>query len=267
MALKRLRTEEMVAITATWVDPAHSDHQAMARVTALAALLPEVDGAHRGLYTTHHIGPSAARIKQIQREQKAIDVEHDDVLRGIHFYLLATIYFSRAPEEQRQFERLLALLLPDGLLSVNKSYREEAGQAVLAASRLSESDQTLLQRLVLHDGRNLLDAVNLWLSLGEQLGNLDRERAGEPTDSGPTLADALTARNRWIRTIQAVQCIAALVADQDPAIRELLARVEAAGRTADRRAGGRTPEEELTEPGDELAEPGDELPEPTVEAP
>lgn len=267
MALKRLRTEEMVAITTTWVDPAHADRQAMTRVPALAALLPAVEGAHRGLYATHHIGPSAARIKQIQAEQKVVDTLHDDVLRGIDAYLRAAIYFSGDPEERRQLEQLLALLMPEGLLSVNKSYREEAGQATLAESRLSESDHALLQRLVLHDGRTLRDAVNQWLSLAAQLGTLDRERAGEPTDGGPTLADALTARNRWIRTVQAVQCIAALVAEQDPAIREMLDRVEAAGRMADRRAGGRPADNEPVEPGNELAEPGDELLESLVESP
>ena len=267
MALKRLRTAEMVALTATWVDPAHPDRLAMARVPALAALLPEVDSVHRDLYTTHHIGPSAIRIKQIQAEQRILDVEHDDVLRGIHSHLRSAIYFSRSPDERRDFERLLALLLPDGLLSVNRSYREEAGQAELASSRLTESDRALLQRLMLHDGRTLLDAVNQWLSLGAQLGRLDRERAGEPTDDGPTPADAMAARNRWIRTIQAVQVIAELVAGHDPAIREILDRVEAAGRTADRRAAGRASEDELAESGDALHEPGDALPDSLVETP
>jgi hypothetical protein len=267
MALKRLRTSEMVALTATWVDPAHPDRQAMARVAALAALLPEVDGAHQGLHRTHAIGPSAVRRKQIQAEQKVLDLEHDNVLRGISSHLWSAIYFTRDPEARNELERLLALLLPDGLLSVNKSYREQAGQAELAASRLTEADRALLQSLLLHDGRTLLDAVNQWLSLSAQLGALDRERVGIPPDDGPTPADAMAARNRWIRTVQAVQLIARLVAEQDPAIREILDRMEEAGRTADRRSAGRTSEDALPGPGDAPPGPGDARPDPLVDTP
>ena len=237
MALKRLRTAEMVTITATWVDPAHPDRQAMAQVPALATLLPQVDAVHAGLRATHDAGPSEVRRKQIKGQQKRLDVVHDDVLRGIWSYLWALIYFARTDEERQGFLRLVELLLPEGLSAVTKSYREEAGQADLAGSRLTDADRALLQTLVLPDGRTLLDLVEQWLSLGAALGALDRERNGELDDGRPTQADAAAARNHWIRTVQAVQDVAALTAADDPAIQEIMARVHAAGLDADRRAG------------------------------
>lgn len=260
MALRRMSTAEMVAVTSTMVDDAHPDRQAMAQTPALAALLPQVDDAHRGLHATHQAGPGAVRLKQIQEQQKEIDVEHDDELRGIWAYLWALVYFARTAEEREPFLRLLRLLLPDGLAAVKKSYREEAGQAALAATRLTDADRALLQSLQIPGGRTMLDAVNLWLSLGAQLGVLDRERAGEASGEGPTPADALIARNVWIRTIQTVRDVAGLVAAENPVIQGLIARIDAAGRAADRRAGiGGQP--------DEPSVPGDEQPAPPVAAP
>lgn len=267
MALKRMRTEEMVAVTSTWVDEAHPDRQAIAQEPALASLLPQVDRAHEGLLVTHDAGPNAVRLKQIQEEQKALDVEHDDVLRGIWAYLWALIYFARTREERQSFLRLTALLLPEGLTAVIKSYREEAGQAELAGSRLTDADRALLQTLVLPDGRTLLDVVNQWLSLGAQLGALDRERSGDLTDDRPTQAEAVLARNQWIRTVQTVQGVAALVAANNPVIQEIMARVDAAGRYADRRAGSGDQPDEPDAPGDEPSVPGDVQPAPAPGTP
>jgi hypothetical protein len=240
----------MVTITATWVDPTHPDRQAMAQVPALATLLPQVDAVHEGLRATHDAGPGAVRLKQIQGQQKRLDVVHDDVLRGIWAYLWALIYFARTDEEREGYLRLVALLLPDGLSAVSKSYREEAGQAELAGSRLTDADRAELQGLVLPDGRTLLDLVNQWLSLGAALGALDRERNSELDDDRPTQADAVNARNQWIRTVQTVQDVAALTAADDPAIQEIMARVYAAGLDADRRAGADDEPDEPEEPGD-----------------
>jgi len=267
MALKRMRTEEMVAITSTWVDEAHPDRQAMAQEPALASLLPQADAAHAGLRRTHDAGPSTVRLKQIQDQQKVLDVEHDDVLRGIWSYLWALIYFARTDEERQIFMRLVELLLPEGLTAVNKSYREEAGQSELAGSRLTDGDRALLQGLVLPDGRNLLDVVNHWLSLGAGLGALDRERSGDITDDRPTHADAVLARNQWIRTVQAMQDVAALVAGDNPVIEEIMARVHSAGLHADRRAGNGDQLNEPDEPGDEPSVPGDVRPAPAPSTP
>jgi hypothetical protein len=260
MALKRLRTEEMVTITSTMVNPEHPDHQAMVAVPALAPLVPEIIGSHHGLYATYFHGPGAVRLKEIQDMQKALDVDHDDFARGLWAYLWAMIYFARTEAERQLFHRLLALLLPDGLAVVKKSYREEAGQVDLVQRQLGDEDRATLASLVLPDGRTLLEVVNQWLSLGTQLGALDRERAGDVADGRPTAADALAARNRWIRTLQAVREVAALVAADDPAITAIMARLDEAERVADRRAGnGAGDDAEVPGIGGDLPGPGDDL--------
>lgn len=257
MALKRLRTEEMVTITSTIVDPAHADHQAMVAVPALAPLLSEIIGAHDGLYATYFTGPGAVRLKEIQGLQRSLDDMHDDCVRGLWAYLWAMTYFARVDAEKQVYRRLLALLLPDGLSVVNKSYREEAGQVDLVERQLGDEDRAALEQMALPDGRTLLAVVNEWLSVGAQLGALDRERAGERTDGGPTAADALAARFRWIRTMQTVREVANLVAADNPAINAIMARLDEAERVADRRAGAGNDDDELSDVGAELPEPGD----------
>jgi hypothetical protein len=169
------------------------------------------------------------------------------VLRGIWFYLQSQVFIAREPRERQEIARLRDRLLPEGLTAVNKSYREEAGQADLATRRLTERDRELLQSMVMRDGRTLLDLVNRWLELAVQIGLLDRERAGDVRDEVPTPAEARAARHRWIRTVSTMRDVAALVAADDPAIQEILARVAAAEQVADRRAAGRDETGELDE--------------------
>lgn len=252
MALNRLRTTEMVTITDPLVDEEHPDHQALARVPALAPLLPEIGAAHQGLHETHFVGPGPVRLKQIQDQQKVLDVRHDDVVRGIWYYLMALLYFQKDADKRRALEQLQALLLPEGLSAVQRSYREEAGQAALTASRLGDGERKTLKAMKLPDGGNLLDKVEEWLSLGGQLGALDRERAGEDTEEHPTRADALAARNRWIRAIQAVRSVASITAPDDPDVQEILDRVSAAERHAERRAESGNPDDEELAPGDQV---------------
>lgn len=254
MALKRLRTEEMVTITSTLVDPEHADHQAMMAVPALAPLVPEIDASHRGLYATYFTGPSAVRLKEIQVQQKALDIGHDDIARGLWAYCWAMIYFARTDAERLVIRRLLGALLPDGLAVVKKSYREEAGQTALVGDRLGDDDRATLASMVLPDGRSLLDVVDEWLSLGAQLGALDRERAVDIADDAPTPAEALAARNRWIRTVQTVREVAALVVTDNPAVSDIMARLDEAERVADRRVGSSSDDD------DELPGIGDGLP-------
>jgi hypothetical protein len=244
MALKRLRTEEMVAVTSTWVDRAHADRQALDAVPALATLLPELDAAWQGLHVTYAAGPGTARRQELQGRQRELDVEHDDVLRGIWFYLQSQWFITREPTGRTTLERLRDRLLPEGLLAVNKSYREEAGQAELAGSRLTDSDRALLSSMAMHDGRTLLDLVNRWLALGAELGALDRERVGDIRDDVPRPVEARAARYRWIRTMSAIRDVAALVAAQDAMIQTILARIDEAERVAERRAAGRDAAEE-----------------------
>jgi hypothetical protein len=238
MALKRLRTEEMVAITSTWVDSAHADRQALDAVPALATLMPELDAAWQGLHVTYGAGPGTARRQQLQGRQRELDVEHDDVLRGIWFYLQSQVFITGEPG-RTGLARLRDTLLPEGLLAVNKSYREEAGQAELVGSRLSDPDRALLASMAMHDGRTLLDLVHRWLALGAELGALDRERVGDVRDDVPRPVEARAARYRWIRTMSAIRDVAALVAAQDATIQTILARIDAAERVAERRAGSR----------------------------
>ena len=69
MALKRLTTGEMISLTATCVQEGHADRVILLGVPEIAALVPKLDQAHKGLLGTQVDGPSP-RASAIQNEQK-----------------------------------------------------------------------------------------------------------------------------------------------------------------------------------------------------
>ncbi|WP_428267026.1 hypothetical protein [Haliangium sp.] len=239
MALKRLKTAEMVSLISTWVDEAHPDRQVLLQVPLLAALLPNIDDVYQTLADTYGAGLHPTRLAQIQEEQGELDDLHDDLVRVIYYYLLANIHETRAREEHFALEEVLAMLLPEGLRMVQKSYREQAGHVELIANQLGDDARALLAALPLPGERSLLDVVNEWIEHGMRLGELDRERTGDQDGGRPTLADLMEARNRWIRTIQAVRVNVDLLGLDDPALTRMMTHIERAEADADRRAADR----------------------------
>jgi DNA-binding TFAR19-related protein (PDSD5 family) len=234
MALKRLYTGEMVSLSGPLTKGDHPDRQVLAGIPATAALLPELDSAHGSLLSTQVKPEAQTRLAAIILAEKSLDVRHDDLIRGVSGLLTSLAYLTPDAELAARVLHVLSVLLPDGLDAVTKSYREEAGQAALLESRLTPADVALLKRIKLLEG-TAHDAVKEWMSVGAQLGALEDERAGLPETSGPAPADVVTARNRWIRTINAMRSVLDLVSADHPGVVKLLSRITEAERKADRR--------------------------------
>lgn len=235
MALRRLTTDEMVSSTTTWVTPGHPDRLALESAPATAALVPEMIESLDALGRTHFNNSVSLQLGKLSRTQKKIDINHDDVLRGIWHYLSAAAYLASNESQRENLLRIRNLLLPEGLVATQKSYRQEAGQASLAAARLTAQDKRLLARIPTMSG-TLLDAVNRWFELAASLGQLDRERTTLSESQTPAAGDALAARNRWIRVVQAIRAVLALSGDSSPEIALILARLAAVELHADRRS-------------------------------
>ncbi|MEP7123707.1 MAG: hypothetical protein ABJE95_22455 [Byssovorax sp.] len=234
MALKRLYTGEMVSLSGPLTTAAHADRQILADIPATAALLSELDGAHQSLLSTQVKPEAETRLAVIIKLEKALDVRHDDLIRGLSGLLTALSYLTSDPALAARFLHVQSVLLPDGLDAVTKTYREESGQAALLESRLSPADVALLKKIKILDG-TAWDAIKEWIDVGAKLGVLEDERGGLPQTSGPAPADVVTARNRWIRTINAMRSVLDLVAAGHPGVVKILSRITEAERKADHR--------------------------------
>jgi hypothetical protein len=236
MALKRLTTGEMVSLSGPWVDPDHDDRTTLTAIPVLASLLPQIDGSHQGLLEAQPKAATPERVIAIQKEQRSLDGRHDDLCRGAYYLPMALAYLTKDKSLAEALIVLQSVLLPEGLALTQKSYREEAGQAKLLESRLAPEHITLLKKLKTLDG-TLWDAVREWISVAGQLGALEDERTGA-MDDGSSGGDGVKARNRWIRTVNAMRTLLALVEEEHPGAHAILRRIEEAERKADRRGAG-----------------------------
>lgn len=236
MALHRLATEEMIRITEKWVTRGHSYREALAGVPVLAALLPEIEDAHAELCETYHKELSTERILAILHTQKRVDDRHDNVVRAIWHALTAESYFARDPKVAARLRELQTVLLPHGLSTTQKSYREEAELAQSMAERLSNEDRALLAEIVIGEGKNLLDAIDEWIALAAHLGSLESERSRD-YDIEPAHAESgLACRNQWARTVRVVRTVASLVARENPDVAAVMADLDRSEQGAMQRA-------------------------------
>lgn len=238
MALKRLATGEMVSLSGPLTQDKHPDRLLLAAIPATAALLPTLDTAHRTLLVAQPRAAMPERAAAIVVEQRTLDMRHDTVIRGVFMFLQALAFLAASAEESKQLLDLQQVLLPEGLLATQKSYREEAGQAALLESRLTPAHVALLKKLKTPNG-TLWASIQEWIQLGAALGKLEDERGGGGVDvASPTAAEGLTARNRWIRTVNAIISVLALVEADEPGVTAILNRIAEAERRADRRGEG-----------------------------
>lgn len=262
VALKYMSVEEMVGATAPLVSPDHPDRQALEREPQLIGLLPALDRSHRQLLDTQQIALTPERLAEIQDQQDGLDFRHDDVIRAVWHCILAVLFMSSDDEVKEQMSELRETLLPDGLSAVNKSYREEVGQARIVESRLTADHRSLMARIPLGQG-TLLDAVQEWFELARQLGELDRERSGSSLAAeGSARLSVTGARNQWIRTIRMIRDVLAMLPASEPVIDTILERIATTEQDATRRfqarSGGASDESPDTdEPGEQVSPSGD----------
>jgi hypothetical protein len=234
MALKRLATGEMVSLSGPLTQEDHPDRLLLAGIPATAALLPTLDSAHRQLLIAQPKAAMPERVAAIILEERTLDIRHDTVIRGVLMFLQALAYLTTNPEEAKQLIELQQVLLPEGLLATQKTYREEAGQAALLESRLTPAHIALLKKIKTPNG-TLWSSIQEWIQLGAALGKLEDERGGGVDAVSPTAADGLAARNRWIRTVNAIISVLALVEADEPGVTAILSRIAEAERRAERR--------------------------------
>src|SRR5512145_2979777 len=121
MALKQMRLEEMVQISAPWVAKKSAARALIESEPALAVVLPKLEAAHQACIA---LQPRVDRpeLAALTAEAQEVDQQHDLLVRGIHGALTSIATFS--PQAQRLLE-LRDTLLPEGLGQVRLTFRAE----------------------------------------------------------------------------------------------------------------------------------------------
>ena len=238
MSYKSLTSPTMVTVSGPWTDP-NKERPFIATLPQAGALLPSLDAAHEGLLDTQASGVETnAALAKLQRAEAVLDLRHDRKTRGVFNVLTGFADLAEDPEQAAIFLALRDEINPKGLDVTRWSYTDEAGEVELVARRLSQDQRVLLGSLPTPIG-TLLDALEARIQAGRELGKLETERAGleKRGPDATTAADAMRARNVWIRTVTAFVAILDLEMKLSETDREkLLGPLRRAESRADRRA-------------------------------
>lgn len=264
MALRRLTTVEMINVSVPMVTEGTEARKAILGHPVMAAVLPMVEAAVEGLREAAK-GAENPRLARIQEEEAEADGEHDDLIRGAHYVLTGLTFLAETAEKKDQLARLRDKLLPQGLSTIQLSYRSEAGAAELVADHVADPAlKKQLKEIPVHK-RTMLHVVEGWVARGRRLGELEDEKTVLLGSAGPSdQARLLAARNQWMRAMNALVANGEL-ANLDPAVDLVLfGPLRTTEKAADRRGKGLPPgpdEPDAAPPADSPpAPPGGKVP-------
>lgn len=202
MHLSRLGQTEMLSLSQTFLDPNHPANQALVGVPELASLLARLREAHQVLLA--HQSQDEVRLSSLQKELRALDAEHDDLIQGIDYLCQAMVLLVEEEEVRKRWERLYQLLLPGGRKMAKLSYQAEADNALLLqqiVDGLPDGDRFFLKQQRV-GGRSLFECIERLVATGKDLGVKEQERMSLPI--APTDDALQTARNQWVRIVGAM---------------------------------------------------------------
>jgi hypothetical protein len=217
MAVKNLYEDEMIQVTAVWIDPTSGAYTLIVRTPLLAALQARVVTAHNDLKEV--LQPNETpRILAIIEEEAKLDVRHDTIIRG-GWNGLTYLAELIGGDEGAKLLAVRDFLWPEGLAMQQKTYAAEAGAAGRLADRFVKSPamrQTVdsISIGIGPSARTLGAYVDEYLQVAKHLGDLETER-GQLLD-GPTEARATqNAVREWIKVANAMLANGEL-SDLDP---------------------------------------------------
>jgi hypothetical protein len=249
----------MVQLTEPWLDPKR-DRSKLEALPSGKALLPNIEAAFQGLLSTQKQDATiATEVAKIQNEQSRVDLVHDRKLRGT-YYVLSSL--AELADDEEQEAALLAArdeLAPNGLSATQRTYAEEAGDVPLAKARLSAKSEALLKKVPVLGGKKLASEVDAWFDAGKKLGELEEKRralgADAKTGGGASRAEALRARNYWIKVVRHMETSLELDGADEATARAILRPV----REAEKSAGKRARKGDEPETPDSPSAPPDEM--------
>lgn len=198
----------MVQISEPWIDPKR-DRPKWLVLQGGEALVGMIEKAHQGLLgTSKQESASRKELAAIQRQQAGIDTDYDRMIRGGFPLLTALAELSEKEAEREALLKARDELFPHGLVAIQRSYTDEAGEISLAEARLSADSIAVLKKIKILGGNFWTVVVERWFQWGKELGALEeKKRALEAAAAGKDAlgvarSEALKARNFWIKVVR-----------------------------------------------------------------
>lgn len=204
-SLKEISAARMLSMSEAWLDSAR-DRPKLQALSSGKGLLDLIQSAHDGLIATHKKDdPVSREVSSISEKQSRLDKRHDRKIRAVYYLLNGLAEASDDPNEVMDLIAARDELLPDGLSATKESYLEEAGYVEIAAKRVSASSKALLKKITLTRGVTLWTLVEQWFAAARELGTLEHQKDKLEANPGGSAAEALRARNTWIRVVRHVE--------------------------------------------------------------
>jgi hypothetical protein len=235
-SLKEISAARMVSITEAWLDPAR-DRPKFQTLAFGKGLLEIIQSAHDGILATHKKDdPVSREVGTISDKQTRLDKRHDRKIRAVYFILTGLAEASDDPNEVAALMLARDELLPNGISATQSTYQDEAANVETAAKRVSPASRGLLKKIAVTRGNNVWTIVEEWFAAGRELGTLENHKGRlEATPGGPA-AEALRARNGWIRVVRHVESTLELEGVSEEIRSAILQQVRVAEQDAERSA-------------------------------
>lgn len=250
MSKRDLTTQSMVSISERWADP-EKEKPVLERYPLTAALLPRLVKAHTNLVRFQRASSETqGEIAALQKEQAALDAEHDRKIRGVFGFLTSLAELSDTEDRARHYLDLRDKLLPDGLRAVQRSYVDQGGEIVLLQGRLDDVAKRALADIGTPEGPLHLH-VQAWMKAATRLGQLEQKRLDLTSGASPSdtrKSDVLRARNEWIRVVNALQTNLQLDEVTPEDMHRIFRYLDAAEAKASRRSPVEAPKDEDVKP-------------------
>ncbi|HWN71279.1 MAG TPA: hypothetical protein VNM90_26760 [Haliangium sp.] len=198
-----------------------------------------------------------AALARLTRLISATDLRHDRKARALHAALQGLIDAEDDADVRELYLAVQALLFPEGLAIVNRTFAYQAGAIEALEKRMTPEVLSQLASLTL--GTRSLASVYLeWVAAGNELGSLvaERERLLDRTGRGSAAEDVdmRAARLQWISTVHAFLSVLELMDLAQEERAAVLSPLEAAIASAVRSREG-----DGDEPGDGDLPPADDV--------
>lgn len=207
MAMRYIRPETMIMISNQWLTELRS---LLESLSLTAPLMPLIERIQADLMTKQSLRTALdAQIAILQERMTLLDLLHDRKMRGTYLILSGLAEAADDPADAAALLTLRDHLFPDGLLAVNRSYVDQAGDAHRLPARLGPAHQQMLSTLTTPDG-TLDQYVEQWRTAALGLAQLEGERATlleqrARGEGGTTPEQAHEATLQWMRVAQAVE--------------------------------------------------------------
>lgn len=217
--------------------------------------MPDLAAVRDGLQDSHAVSDrSAPELQKLQAAAAERDVDHHRKARGLDKVVDGLRELVDDPDLTEKLGALRGQILgPKGLLVISSSFTDEAQNAKLVDKRLTPESKALVAEVVVLD-RSLGEWVKDWQRVAKELGKLEAERTSIETKGAASArpADAVRARNKAIRTVNAFLSMLDLDEPAEELRVEILGPLEVALAKAEKR-GKRAPTPEVPGSGTEGA--------------